>query len=80
MKVPQRWQSVSPAASVAPATGSLALVDSWAGLRPRAADERPVLGASTEIERLYFETGHYRNGVLLASLTAQLIADWVCEG
>lgn len=68
------------AQEIAPAIGSLALVDSWAGLRPRAVDERPVLGASTEIERLYFATGHYRNGILLAPLTGEVVADLVTGG
>lgn len=63
------------ALEIAPALADLPLVDSWAGLRPRADDDWPVLGACSEIEGLFFATGHYRNGILLAPLTAELIAD-----
>ena len=53
---------------------SLALTES-AGLRPRAADGLPVLGPCAEIEGVYYATGHYRNGILLAPVTADLIAE-----
>ena len=45
------------------------------GLRPATADELPVIGASAAMPNLMYATGHYRNGVLLAPLTAQLVAD-----
>ena len=35
----------------------------------------PVIGPSTVVPNLVYATGHYRNGVLLAPLTAQLVAD-----
>ena len=65
----------SHALEIAPAISDLPLVDSWAGLRPRAQDDWPVLGACSETEGLFYATGHYRNGILLAPLTAELIAD-----
>ena len=46
-----------------------------AGLRPATIDELPVIGASAVMPNLMYATGHYRNGVLLAPLTAQLVAD-----
>jgi glycine oxidase len=46
-----------------------------AGLRPATADDLPVIGASAVMPNLMYATGHYRNGVLLAPLTAQLVAD-----
>ena len=49
-------------------------VTAWAGLRPGTPDGLPVLGACP-IEGLFFATGHYRNGILLAPITAQLLAD-----
>jgi glycine oxidase len=67
---------ISQALEIAPALGSLPLVDSWAGLRPRAADDLPVLGPS-QIDGLIYATGHYRNGILLAPITGELIADVV---
>ncbi|HZB47250.1 MAG TPA: glycine oxidase ThiO [Pyrinomonadaceae bacterium] len=68
------------AQEIAPRVGGLALVDSWSGLRPRAADDWPVLGASEEVESLYYATGHYRNGILLAPLTGEVVAGLVTGG
>jgi glycine oxidase len=49
------------------------------GLRPATPDELPVIGASARDARVVYATGHYRNGILLAPLTAQLVADAVLE-
>lgn len=49
------------------------------GLRPATPDELPVIGASSAFPNLMYATGHYRNGVLLAPLTAQLVADALLE-
>ena len=38
-------------------------------------DNLPVIGSSRRLPNLMYATGHYRNGVLLAPLTAQLVAD-----
>ena len=45
------------------------------GLRPGTADDLPLIGRSPSVPALTYATGHYRNGVLLAPLTAQLVAD-----
>jgi len=45
------------------------------GLRPATPDNLPVIGSSSQLPNLMYATGHYRNGVLLAPLTAQLVAD-----
>ena len=47
------------------------------GLRPMTADELPVIGSSSRMDGVVYATGHYRNGVLLAPLTALLVADLV---
>jgi len=62
------------ALEISPAIADLPVVDTWAGLRPRAADGLPVLGPCDEIDGLFFATGHYRNGILLAPLTGELIS------
>ncbi|HMB80377.1 MAG TPA: FAD-dependent oxidoreductase, partial [Vicinamibacterales bacterium] len=49
------------------------------GFRPGTADNLPVIGASAVVPNLMYATGHYRNGVLLAPLTAQLVADAMLE-
>jgi glycine oxidase len=64
----------SMAAEIAPQVATLRLVDSWAGFRPRAQDDSPVLGLSAEIDGLCYATGHYRNGILLAPITGALVA------
>jgi glycine oxidase len=53
---------------------SLPFADAWAGLRPDSPDHLPILGA-TDIENYFAATGHYRNGILLAPITAQLVGD-----
>jgi glycine oxidase len=59
--------------------GGLPLIDSWAGLRPRAADTLPVLGPCAEIAGVFYATGHYRNGILLAPITGELIAGAIVD-
>jgi glycine oxidase len=72
---------LSYAEEIAPALARLAPAEHWAGLRPHAAaDDLPVIGEDAEIERLFFATGHYRNGILLAPLTGALVAEAVASG
>ncbi|AFY50148.1 glycine oxidase [Nostoc sp. PCC 7524] len=52
--------------------------DLWWGYRPATPDELPILGASY-CPNLTLATGHYRNGILLAPITAALIADYIWE-
>ncbi len=68
------------ALEIAPAIAGLSFSESWSGLRPRAADEWPLIGASDEVRGLFYATGHYRNGILLAPLTGQLVADVIVDG
>jgi glycine oxidase len=70
----------SHALEIAPAVANLPLVDSWAGLRPRAEDEWPVIGACTETQGLFYATAHYRNGILLAPLTGDIVAEQIVTG
>jgi glycine oxidase len=69
----------SMAFEITPALASARLVDSWAGFRPRAFDDLPVLGPHAEIDGLFYATGHYRNGILLAPITAQILAGHIME-
>lgn len=46
----------------------------WAGLRPGTPDGRPLVGRDPEIPNLWYATGHGRNGILLAALTAEILA------
>jgi len=56
-----------------PDVAEMELVDSLAGLRPGTPDNLPLIGPGA-IEGLVLATGHYRNGILLAPLTADAIA------
>ncbi|MEI8409501.1 MULTISPECIES: glycine oxidase ThiO [unclassified Kribbella] len=67
------------ARTVLPITDELELVEAIAGLRPATPDNAPVLGPSG-LDGLLWATGHYRNGVLLTPITAQIIADTVRTG
>jgi glycine oxidase len=48
-------------------------MDMWAGLRPGTPDGLPILG-SAEKEHCWHATGHYRDGILLAPVTAHTMA------
>lgn len=62
-----------------PALESAEILEQWSGLRPGSPDELPILGP-TDVEGLLIATGHYRNGILLAPATAQLVREWVVRG
>src|SRR4051812_30228479 len=57
---------------VLPDVWELEFVEVIAGLRPGTPDNRPLIGRASE--RVVLATGHYRNGILLAPLTAQRVA------
>ncbi len=54
------------------------ILESWAGLRPGTPDALPILGA-TGTPGYYVATGHFRDGILLAPITAEVMAA-VIEG
>jgi glycine oxidase ThiO len=62
------------ATRLCPALAKYPVVEQWWGFRPATPDELPILGHSAD-PRLILATGHYRNGILLAPATAQIIAD-----
>ncbi len=59
-----------------PGLREAAIDELWWGFRPATPDENPLLGYG-HCDNLIFATGHYRNGILLAPITAQLIADLI---
>lgn len=62
---------------ILPKLGELEIRDRWAGLRPWVRDGRPLIGAVPGFENMIVAAGHYRNGILLAPATAELVADLV---
>lgn len=69
---------LSAAERLVPATRDATFVDVRAGLRPAPADEaEPYIGPAPSLAGVTVATGHFRNGVLLAPLTAARAADLV---
>jgi glycine oxidase len=62
-------------AELVPGLLELELRETLAGLRPATPDGHPAIGPSPGLAGLWWATGHYRNGVLLAPLTGTLLAD-----
>jgi glycine oxidase len=60
------------ASEVVPGISELAIDELSAGLRPATSDNAPAIGASS-VPGLHWAVGHYRNGILLAPITAELI-------
>jgi glycine oxidase len=61
------------AMSLLPEAEAPPLMDMWAGLRPGTPDGLPILGAAAK-EHCWHATGHYRDGILLAPVTAHVMA------
>jgi len=66
------WEAV-------PAIYELPIASIDVGLRPGSKDHQPIIGGST-VKGLYFATGHHRNGILLAPMTAYELSDWIITG
>jgi glycine oxidase len=70
---------LTSAQQLCPALGMSAVVEFWAGLRPASPDGLPVLGP-TDLEGYWLALGHFRNGILLAPITAQILSSWLLTG
>jgi glycine oxidase len=68
------------ATALVPALGGLPITRTWCGFRPWATDGLPVIGPWPGAENLWLATAHYRNGILLAPITARLMTAWILEG
>jgi glycine oxidase len=62
------------AISIVPELIKAKILEDWAGLRPGTPDALPILGA-TATRGYYVATGHFRDGILLAPITAQVMAE-----
>jgi glycine oxidase len=61
------------ALALVPKLADAKILEDWAGLRPGTPDTLPILG-TTETPSYYVATGHFRDGILLAPITAQILA------
>lgn len=66
------------AAEILPGVRDMEVTETAVGLRPGTRDNRPLIGAVED--GLIAATGHYRNGILLAPVTAEVISDLVLSG
>src|SRR5262249_49328886 len=73
-------QLLGAAAAMAPGLAGFSLVEAYAGLRPGTPDGLPVLGAARDLRGLFYATGLYRSGILLAPAVAAAIADLIVDG
>jgi glycine oxidase len=64
------------AADVAPELGEARMLEAWAGLRPGTPDSLPIMGRSN-VDGYFINTGHYRNGILLAPIAASLMTQLI---
>jgi glycine oxidase ThiO len=71
---------LAAACDVLPDAKVATFLEARAGLRPATPDELPVLGSDPDTPNIVHASGHYRNGVLLAPITAKLIGDFVVDG
>ena len=76
---PQGMRKIFDAAlELLPGLAGAEVIETWSGLRPGTPDDLPILGP-TDLEGLLIATGHYRNGILLAAVTAKLMREWIVD-
>jgi glycine oxidase len=68
------------AARLVPALADRRPIERWAGLRPISADSQPVLGPDPELDGLLYATGYGRDGIVIAPLAAEIVADLAVSG
>jgi glycine oxidase len=73
------YELLRDARSVMPMTAEYALAETSVGWRPGTPDNAPILGRC-DIDGLLLATGHYRNGVLLTPITAEIISKMIISG
>jgi glycine oxidase len=61
-----------------PAIEELPIAEIWVGHRPGSRDDAPILGHGP-LEGLFYATGHHRNGILLAPVTADAMARLILD-
>jgi glycine/D-amino acid oxidase-like deaminating enzyme len=71
---------IAQALALVPGIGGRPITRSWFGFRPWASDSQPVLGPAPGFDSLFVATGHYRNGILLAPVTAAVMARCIVDG
>ncbi len=68
------------ALEISPVIANLSINEKWSGLRPFANDGLPIIGKLKNADNLFAATAHYRNGILLAPITAKILVDKLVRG
>jgi glycine oxidase len=71
---------LTAATQLVPGVAELELAETRAGLRPGTPDNAPILGPVPDRAGVVAATGHFRNGILLTPVTADIVADIVTTG
>ena len=68
---------LAAAIALIPSIAQGEFIEARAGLRPATADNLPLVGYAAGSKTIVYAVGHFRNGIVLAPLTAQIIADLI---
>jgi glycine oxidase len=71
---------IAAAVALVPEIGRRSVTRSWCGFRPWVPDGQPVLGPWPDVAGLFVATAHYRNGILMAPITAALLTRCIVDG
>ena len=69
-----RAQIIDAAQSMIPALAQFPIVAEWSGLRPYSCDGIPTIGQVPNLDNVWINAGHYRNGLVMAPASVQLLA------
>lgn len=67
------------AIDLVPSVADLPITRTWCGFRPWAPDNLPIIGPWPRAEGLFVATAHFRNGIMLAPITAKLMTQWILQ-
>ncbi len=73
------YELLRDAGELVPGAHEMVIEEMSAGLRPATPDNAPVLGPAEEPAGLHWATGHHRNGILLAPVTADIVVDGLAD-
>lgn len=68
------------AAELVPALQGVPFLRAWTGVRPGTPDLLPIIDRLPGVENMWMAAGHFKNGVLLAPITAALLTEWLIDG
>lgn len=70
---------IKTAKKMVPDISKMNIESFWGGLRPQTFDQKPYIGKHPDDDNIFFATGHFRNGILLAPATGKMIRDFILK-